>query len=700
MKLFFYSLLCIHFFFYAQNIGSDSEITRFINTVVLTQGDRIASFASIENGFAFFDVHTTATFDSFFNVSGDIALNDGTLILTQDLFFGQVSSIQTLGNITGNNHTLSLSPSMDCIPMVPTSTPNCIAILLDSDTVANNVRTSDWSFDSKFIALTIEGNPGTIAVYEEIGATLSLLDSITLGGANNRLRCIRWHPTKYCFAVARLSVGGGAAEIFTYDFDTTTKTIVTPEISSVDLGTNGFAVAWHPNGELLGVLKSGAPEVQVYEVNNNCAIQTPAITTFDLPGNKRGREHAFDWNLSGTYLLTGANNAGGADDFFVLQFDVNTKTFNPTVDAAISFGTNVFAAQWNKVQEDLIGIGLDGTTDRIRVYRHTPGSLTQLASITAAVDVNSVAWSPNGICLACGRDGSSLQTYEFDVVNNALTLVTDTTVAGNQVETVRYAPNGTRLFLGTLGGTDTIALYRTNAGTIIIETADCFTFSDLKVFLNCNVALKDCCITFTGNSVINGQGNCLSLSSTCSLIVDTNSDLLIKNIKVTGIDERRIVGTDSTSTFSFKNTEFVLNNDFTFDTGHFDVIGDFTISGNGHTFNYETDQVSTVSSCGNLILDTGVTFKYNPLSGADNLLHFTDQTAHLTMQNATLDVVDALDLLKGTIFVDGCSTFTITGSPAQLTLGDGNDIDNNMCMHILPAAKLQIIDGTLVHKNI
>ena len=99
------------------DIGSDTAPTRFSTQQTLWNGDRVAGFASLEAGFRLIGSVATATFDSFFPVSGDIELRFGALILDRDLILRNVSSFITLGDIFGNGHTLEFSPTVTILPL-------------------------------------------------------------------------------------------------------------------------------------------------------------------------------------------------------------------------------------------------------------------------------------------------------------------------------------------------------------------------------------------------------------------------------------------------------------------------------------------------------------------------------------------------------------------------------------------------------
>src|SRR5437899_10350611 len=84
-------------------IGSDLVPSRE-RLITFTSSDKdneILGFAAMQNGFVLQDAQTRVVYNSFFPVSGDVALNGGHLVLKQDLILRD-SEKMYLGNILGN----------------------------------------------------------------------------------------------------------------------------------------------------------------------------------------------------------------------------------------------------------------------------------------------------------------------------------------------------------------------------------------------------------------------------------------------------------------------------------------------------------------------------------------------------------------------------------------------------------------------
>lgn len=226
------------------------------------------------------------------------------------------------------------------------------------------------------------------------------------------------------------------------------------------------------------------------------------------------------------------------------------------------------------------------------------------------------------------------------------------------------------------------------------------------MIFNADTIFNEPPVNFTGESSLNGRGHALSFASTFSLAILPNASLLFKDIILDDMSSGKIVLVDSTSTVSFQNVMLALDGDYTFDTGTFEILNDLVISGDGHTFIYESSQVSTILGkalpnvtanefgfCGSLILNPGVTFQYN--ASTANRLVLEDATAKIIMQSATLEAATAFELTKGTLQVDGVSSLVATSG---ITFGDSTAA-NNLNVEILPAATLEVT-GQLTNKNV
>lgn len=113
----FFSLLFLsHLNLHSGTQGSDTSVKTLNFFTFSGTNNRIANYGWVENGFAFQNASTTATFDSVFPVSGPVNLNGGTLTLNHDLFFNNTTTLQGLGTIVGGGHVLSFCQSCTALP--------------------------------------------------------------------------------------------------------------------------------------------------------------------------------------------------------------------------------------------------------------------------------------------------------------------------------------------------------------------------------------------------------------------------------------------------------------------------------------------------------------------------------------------------------------------------------------------------------
>lgn len=244
---------------------------------------------------------------------------------------------------------------------------------------------------------------------------------------------------------------------------------------------------------------------------------------------------------------------------------------------------------------------------------------------------------------------------------------------------------------------------------IMITTSLCINtanfnvqWENLIVWLNQNLSLEESAITFVGKSTIDGKGHTLTLSDLSQLLVDANSTLLLENIRIKGIREDSIRCLDNTATILLKNVEWVLDTDFTFDLGRFEVVTNFQVSGANLQFNYRTPMTSIIGTDASLILDSGLTFNYEPITPSRDLLELADETSQLILNGATIHSTQTgLRLTKGILVVDQKSFIAsdATLKAEGVMFGDGINTVNNLEVIVSPAATLEIIDGFLVQAD-
>ncbi len=671
-------------------IGSDTAVNRFDTQQFLNNGDEVAAFAALEGGFALTSASVQATMRTSFQVTGDIELNGGTLVLGRDLMFKEVSNFKTLGTILGNNYSLEFAATMTCIPSNIVAN-NCLIPFLTSAAQAGAVLTVDWSFDNKIVAIGIDANAGLVITYLFNGTTLTFADSDVPGGVTD-VRAIRWHPSALLLAVGKKADGGD--DLYTYSVNSSG---ILTQVDSDDVGSIS-AVAWQPTGDYLATAgEESSAEIRLYPVDSGGDLDIANRLDVDVSPDQKVENQALDWDTTGSYLAVGLEEKSPEANFKIYEFN-NQPSLSLVENAGDVLPKTVLGVSWHPTCPSIIAIGIDDTTDNLRIYNHdgSLGTVTELTSLDLPALVRTLHWSPDGACLAVGtdKDTEELIVYSFSKSTFELTQVEAFDFSDN-VRAVRWDHTGDFLAVGN----DDASLYIYGSAS----SGDCFTFSQINIVLKCNVEFKDCCIIFSGDTTIRGRGKCLTIQPTCTLVVDTESSLLLKDITIKGVQDSNIQFMDNSSTISLQDVTWVLDDDYTFTNGHFDVLKDFEVIGSGKKITYQSEVQSTIQECGKMILDDGVTFSYDPVTESRDLLLLTFDTSELVLNGATLHSTSTgLRLTTGVLTVNQESFLSSEGSvdSESISLGDGINTEKNLCLNILPAARLELLQGCLAYNNV
>ncbi len=688
----------------AADIGSDTAPNRFDTQQTLQNGDRVAGFASLAAGFAMANSGVSGTFDCFFAVEGNVALNYATLILSQDLVFNNVASLNTLGNITGNNHVIDIAATMNPIPNEGLA--DCSISFLTNATSLNQINSVDWNITGTSIAIAMNnaaGGTNSVQIYSWNGTTVSSLVGTNPPGPGvaGNMNSVSWHPTKNWLAMAR-TTGTANTKIYNFLVNGTTLTNLTVTDPVLAAGVAVNEIEWRPDGLFFAVGTNTANHLRVYPVTAATGA-VGAVTSSITTGQTA---NTVSWNSDGTFIAVGT--VSGTNELQVFSFNGAVLAANATFDVG---ALAVNSVSWNKYgsNTDIIAVGTAATVapaKSLRLFRHSSGSLTEISTtIGITTAINSVDWRNDGSCLAvglsAGTPGGEVRTYKF--INNDLTLNSDLE-EGINVFAVKWSRDGRYLASGTVAsGINDLNIYRLNGSFIDLSNV---TFNSVNIFLNGNITLRDVAITFSGDCSINGMGNTLTLAPTFSLIVKEGSSLLLQDVKIEGVNDAKIRGLSNTSTFSLQDVQFVLDGNMTFTQGRLDVLQNFTISGKDRSFIYTSNQEITIRGGrfgsgtkapfykGTLMIDEGVTFSYVPANGSSQLLNLESVFSTLALNSGTL-IASSLQLTKGRLHIDGLSI--IQGS-TSVTFGNGI-ASNNLAIEVWPAANLNLL-GNIFYNNV
>ena len=696
---------------FAADIGSDTSVSRFNTQVSVSSGDRIAGFASMGGGFEL-DPTVEAVFDSFFEVSGPVNLTGGTLCLNRDLRFRDPAAFEKVGNIIGNDHTLSLSQTVTVLPRLPYCNPESVASVQPDPTPLD--YSCEWSFDDTFVAIgTQRDDPNDQVYVYTFDQTTNVLQLISLGRLADFTQDafdISFHPNRNIYAVAGRIFGGtsvGAVLLFGIP-----GSIALQELDNSIFASGVSAVDWHPTGDWLAVgsVAAAGSEVAIlfFDTTTERFATTPVVT---VTLGRQVENHGVDWDATGTYLAVGTVFDGSADELLVFEFDRTNSTL--IVNASANTGLDTVVA-WNKTETDLLAAGMNNgaTSGPVTIYQHDrgsgggaqDGSLTAVIETAADEGILAINWSPDGNCLGVGTLRFSgieqVTVWAFDSANLVLEKVfTDATAALGAVNDIKWSNNNK--FIATAEEVDRLLMIYKDQDSLQL-----MGLSDTQFVMNNGLLIQGKRLLFTGENILNGNGNVLTLNDDdiTTLIPDSNSTLHVKNITIDQVHASNIANTDMSSTITLEDLTLILDGNFSFTLGQVDIVGTVNIIGGGHTLTWESDQELTIGTESKLILGPGVTFDYDPAGNSRNLLVFTDSSSELVLSKGSIlnAGTSGINLTKGTLRVNANATLSAesSGSGTEIRFGDNSSATNDMKVEIGSSIELQVSQGALDHKNV
>lgn len=227
------------------------------------------------------------------------------------------------------------------------------------------------------------------------------------------------------------------------------------------------------------------------------------------------------------------------------------------------------------------------------------------------------------------------------------------------------------------------------------------TLGNITINIHSNTVLAGF-LTFTGNSVIEGNGYTLDFSTTGGIRLAANASLALNNVTLLNVDGSNIQCADNTGTFTLNNVTLILSNDYTFSLGKFVVRGECDVTGT-HVFAYRSSQTTVIQPNATWFFDFGTTLSYAPLTASKNLIAMSDATSTLHFYTTTLAVTTTgLQLTKGTFVIEGnCPVVSPAKNVNQaIIFGDGVSASNDLHVQTLPGSGLNIMSGFLVNNNV
>ena len=698
----FYLFFLINFFLiqftYAANqtVGADDDVNLPQSHIRFDGGNnKIANYAIMDEGFSFLDEHTTCSFFSVFPVSGGVRLRGGTLNLNSGFNFSNSGKISTAGRIYGDARDFIISENVEDL--------NSLLSLnfVNGVNVGMNLSSIAWSIFNDDYLVSVGSVPGrkifyfdgnTITFTAPTGPTLIATSTV-----------VRWRPFGNLFAADNASPFSipPSYSVGIYFFNMTTSKIQTKGSHNFGSGQVIDAVAWHPSGYSLAVGRHNNTErVSIWEINAAGAFTTSFVintANANVPTTVDIGHDALSWSLGNNYLAVGFEDTGDNLKELVIYYFDEQPIFNNstlTYTNGVNIGEDITHLDWSPTGF-FIAVATGGAEPKLRIYEHKVWNGVLEEKTDSVVDytdvIKSVDWSPDGNYLAVGKevgDGIGLIVYKFDKDSVTLNLV-DEYLNTHNVNSVEWSPNGNYVSTGDLNRT--LEIYDFSADR------NFFTFDNTNLILDGDFAI-DVPVKFSGNCLINGKENKLTLKKEGQVFISSGCCLKIENLELTGINNN-ILCQDNSSSIIIQNSKLKLLGDFEFTTGSILFNSDVLISGS-NKFIYTSRLSSTINSNSFLYFAKGMTFSYAPKIANRNLLYMKDETSWLFLDGCTLlSTSTGIRLTRGTLFLNNDVTFSCAGifSSQAICFGNGNaECDLSVC--VLGDADLQIY-GAFEYEN-
>mgnify|MGYP006290485211 CR=1 FL=1 len=673
-----------------ETIGSDSAVSREAHHEFSGFNNRIAGFASMEDGFSFQDEFTTCTFDSLFSVGKTLDLKEGTIYLNKNLKLNDNIDFAATTTIYGNNNFIEFGqpPNFNDPILTLTMPTNDLGefVIIDTEPFTSSLWSLDWNCNNQYI--TINEN-AILYIYYFFDETLSRTASV---GTSGTIYSARWHPTCYDIAIGRAG-SGDRLEIYRWNIENGSMSLV----DSINTGADVRAVNWHPSGQYLAILRLTAPELQIYSYDGS---NLTYLTQVDIPGGTRGVniDTLLSWRGDGNYIASGFTVSASDSELYIYSFNGTSLTLSASADP----GESVATLDWSKTNS-LIAAGLSGSLERLRIYKHNAIGNTlieQTESRTGETNVvQTVSWKPDGKYLALARNngaGPEIQVHRYNTTTKKLSDQTGYDLSpynGYNIRWSKEVEESNEVFFAGFDSNNTLYVFQIKN--------DPFWFHDTNIIFHSDVYPLVGMI-FEGNCSIDGKNNTINLDILGNIQVYGNSTLKLKNLILNNVSADAITNLSNLGKIIFDNVTLLPKRNITFPLGNFEIYNKLKIYGE-YSFNYITDKQSTIHSNSEFKFYDGATFSYTTKSNTNNLIVLEDETSKISLNEASLHSTSTgIQLTKGTLKVKGqCYLDSDATAQAEgIKFGDGINTSNNLNIYIEPESNLSLIAGHLTYKNI
>lgn len=688
------------------DIGSDTVVSR--QPLIIFSGatnNTVLGFAALAGGFFLSDSSTSFSFNSYFPVGVTAGFNGGTCYLMRDMPLDSYTEIETSGTIVGNFHTLSFAPRTEVL-----SFPSAGQFQrFDRKSTGTTVYSVDWTQTDTYLlagtALSATYSELQIFVWDSTNSTITVTAGLNQSVGMNE---VAWQPVAeppYYFAAATTD------GVRTYSFNPSASTIVALDVKATS--SAAAAVAWAPTGTYLAIsINDTVASDRLYVYSFLDGLLTQITVTNNLPPSRYMSRSALAWDNTGRYLAVGCDlNLGSVppnNTLFLFSYNgatlslVQSIRFSPTTST--TRGSRVGTLAWSH-DGQLLAVGLANSsgepvspTNKIRMFSFNPALapnyLTEQTSYRNGETLNiyNIAWDTDDSNLAYVRGTGANFELRGCIVNRSiqkLVLWAQGTLGGNGLGVawnhIEDVEEHTEIRIAAGDDATYASVWGVGPKPFVLQDLD--LVFDGPVQLKESMIINGICSVTSNNNTIDVNNN--------SIILSPGAQLTVYNAMLDGMGGgQSVVFLDNTSTITLSQVQITNTRDF-YLHGSLTIFGEVLITGT-YKFTYSTDSISRIRENSVLCFDSGITFSYDPPSGANNLFVFESSSSELFLNEVSSYIASSngLSLTNGKLTINGRCSLT---APHGLYLGNGIAA-NNINLNVLSDSGMVINSGYLINK--
>jgi hypothetical protein len=729
----FFSLTFNFFYLNPAIKGSETALSvePFYTFPAADSDNAMLGFGWFKNGFGLEDGSTSCTFDSVFPVSGDVYLNDGTLSLSADLLFRNITTWYTSGEILGkttwytsgeilgNNYLVDLSSSITGLGSVLYEQIfDNTNVNINSDLIISGSVTfrGNCIFNGNGKRITLDDN-GYILI--DSSSTVSFKDLTILRIADENISCVDDTASINFSGVNWLQAG---------DFKFSSGSILFTK-NSFFSGAYTFSYESGMTSTIESNSRWTVKDSMRLSIGRKIADSSyePLYLTDDTSSLKLSN-CTFGVTSSGMKLINGVIDISNQLVLDAVSTSsqyglvLGDGTLAGDVDMEFSSGASIFIANGALTLDVVDPNFMQLRKGRARIAREA-GSVLYVNQDLNLANVIFNADATAGMVIAPGKSVSySNCSMETDFVDFTLTGIFYSAISNllNEGDDIFLTRGTLPLATIVVGANNSIRGSGDVSGPIMLQSPLSEAKLDLSGSILSNITMGGGKVSLNsdlfleGNKVLVGQGTvdlnshdfklgALDKTWTGSIywdgsggVLSINSEICGLNLEGLSVDNIKCV--DGTSSLNLHNANWSQSGDFSFANGSILISGKTNFS-DAYTFTYETNMTSTIESNARWAFKNNIKFVIGKkvFDSSTEPLYLEAETSSLKFSNCTLNVTSSgMRLINGVVDVAGEVILDADSTSSQngLILGDGT-ADHNVSLKLVPGSSIFLSNGAL-----